>query len=68
MKIVVAFVESAGSLGQREDAHVGSYDMPSVPDVGEVVVIDNTRYTVESRLWRPGKAFSQVTVVVRKTA
>lgn len=68
MKIVVAYVESAASLGRREDAHVGSFDMPSVPDVGEVVVIDNTRYTVESRLWRPGKVFTQVTVVVVKTA
>lgn len=68
MKIVVAFVESAGSLGPGDDARLGSYDMPSVPDVGEVVVIDDTRYTVESRSWRPGKAFTHVTVVVVKTA
>lgn len=68
MKIVVAFFESAGPLGQREGARLGSYDMPSVPDAGEVVVIDDTRYAVESRLWRPGKAFTQVTVVVCKTA
>ena len=68
MKIVVAFFESAGSLGRREDARLGAYDMPSVPDIGELVVIDNTQYTVESRVWRPGKAFTQVTVVVRKTA
>lgn len=66
MKIVAAFFEAASSLGQKEDVKLGAFEMPSVPDVGEAVVIDDAAYTVMSRLWHPGRLFSQVTIMVTK--
>lgn len=66
MKIVVAFFQAASSLGQKDELSLGSFEMPSVPDVGETVIIDDAAYTVESRLWQPGRRFSQVTIMVTK--
>lgn len=67
MKIVATFWQTAASLGQKDKTKRGTYEMPSVPDVGEVVIIDDVEYVVQTRRWSPGKMFTQVAIDVAKS-
>lgn len=64
VKNMAVFSLAAGTVGGGGDGKLGSFEMSTVPDVGEVVVIRDVEYVVTGRRWLPSRVVSQVDITV----